>query len=186
MMNKKEKILIVIAVVATAFAGVLYYSHANAVFAFAVTASALALLAMMVGNATEQLGSRTGPGVTGILQSALGNLPELFVAIFALRAGLDKVVQAALIGSILGNSLLIFGLALLIGGLKNGRQLFKSEAPKMIATLMILAFAALSIPNLNKDVTHLRRISYRCPGYLCSNSFDHIIYSQHIFFYKRR
>ena len=107
---------------------------------------------MIVGDATEQLGSRMGPGATGILQSALGNLPELFVCIFALRAGLDKVVQAALVGSILGNSLLVLGMALLVGGLKNGIQKFNSEPPKLIATLMILAFAALAIPTLAKEL----------------------------------
>jgi Ca2+:H+ antiporter len=147
-MDKKEKTIIIASVIATAVAGFLYYSHANAVLAFAVTSAALALLAMIVGDATEQLGSRMGPGATGILQSALGNLPELFVCIFALRAGLDKVVQAALIGSILGNSLLVLGLAIFIGGLKNGTQHFKSEPPRMIAILMILAFAALAIPTL--------------------------------------
>ena len=149
-MSKKEKAILLASAVATALAGFLYYSGANAVLGFVVTAGALALLAMMVGDATEQLGSRMGPGATGILQSALGNLPELFVCIFALRAGLDKVVQAALIGSILGNSILVFGLALLLGGLKNGTQRFKSDPPKMIATLMILAFAALAIPTLTR------------------------------------
>jgi Ca2+:H+ antiporter len=147
-MNKKEKLLIVVALVVTLVAAFLHYTHANAVLGFAITAAALAMLAMIVGDATEQLGNRMGPGVTGILQSALGNLPELFVCIFALRAGLDKVVQAALIGSILGNSLLVFGLALFFGGLKNGTQRFNSGPPKMIATLMILAFAALAIPTL--------------------------------------
>jgi Ca2+:H+ antiporter len=149
-MDKKEKIIIAGGLVVTAIAGFLHYSHANAVLSFAITAGALALLAMIVGDATSQLGKRMGPGATGILQSALGNLPELFVCIFALRAGLDKVVQAALIGSILGNSLLVFGLALFIGGLKNGTQRFVSEPPKMIATLMILAFAAFSIPTLTR------------------------------------
>jgi Ca2+:H+ antiporter len=147
-MVKKEKMLISAALVITMLAGILHYTHANAVLAFIITAAALAIVAMIVGDATEQLGSRMGPGATGILQSALGNLPELFVCIFALRAGLDKVVQAALIGSILGNSLLVFGLALLIGGLKNGTQRFNSAPPKMIATLMLLAFAALAIPTL--------------------------------------
>jgi Ca2+:H+ antiporter len=147
-MDKKEKTVILASIIATAVAGFLHYTHANAVLAFAITAGALAMLAMIVGDATEQLGSRMGPGATGILQSALGNLPELFVCIFALRAGLDKVVQAALIGSILGNSLLVLGLAILIGGVKNGTQRFKSEPPRMIATLMILAFAALAIPTL--------------------------------------
>jgi Ca2+:H+ antiporter len=82
------------------------------------------------------------------LQSALGNLPELFVAIFALRAGLAHVVQAALVGSILGNSLLVFGLALFLGGLKNGTQRFKSEPPRMIVMMMLLAVSALIIPTL--------------------------------------
>ena len=147
-MEKKEKLLILVSVLVTAVAGALHFLHANAVLTFAVNCGALACVAMIVGDATEQLGNRLGPGATGVLQSALGNLPELFVCIFALRAGLDKVVQAALIGSILGNSLLVFGLALFVGGLKNGTQRFNSEPPRMIATLMILAFAALAIPTL--------------------------------------
>jgi len=147
-MQRKEKIVIGLCVIATVLAGVLHYAGANAVMTFTVAASALALLAMIVGDATEQLGSRLGPGATGILQSGLGNLPELFVAIFALRAGLAHVVQAALVGSILGNSLLVFGLALFLGGMKNGTQRFKSEPPRMIATLMLLAVSALIIPTL--------------------------------------
>ena len=93
-----------------------------------------------------------GPGATGILQSALGNLPELFVCIFALRAGLDEVVKAALIGSILGNSVLVLGLALFFGGLKNGTQRFRSEPPKMIVALMMLASAALVVPTLAHEL----------------------------------
>ena len=147
-MEKKEKIVIGLCIVVAIAAGVLHFAEAGPVLVFVVTAAALALLAMIVGDATEQLGSRLGPGATGILQSGLGNLPELFVAIFALRAGLANVVQAALVGSILGNSLLVFGLALFFGGLKNGTQRFKSEPPRMIVTLMLLAVAALSIPTL--------------------------------------
>lgn len=151
-MEKKEKVIIGLCLIVTIFAGILHYTEANQVLAFAVTAVALALLAVIVGDATEQLGSRLGPSATGILQSGLGNLPELFVSIFALRAGLANVVQAALVGSILGNSLLVFGLALFLGGLKNGKQIFKSETPKMIATLMILAVSALIIPTLAKEL----------------------------------
>ncbi|MEO6637588.1 MAG: calcium/proton exchanger [Ginsengibacter sp.] len=147
-MNKKEKILIAIALLVMGGAGTLNYMGANTLLSFIASAAALAILAKIVGDATEQLGSRFGPGVTGVLQSALGNLPELFVCIFALRAGLDKVVQAALIGSILGNSLLVLGLAIFIGGLKNGTQRFPSEPPRMMATLMILAFAGLAIPTV--------------------------------------
>jgi len=151
-MNKKEKIITGIALIATLAAGLLHFTQVNAVIAFGMTAVALALLAMIVGDATEQLGSRMGPGATGILQSALGNLPELFVCIFALRAGLDQVVQAALIGSILGNSLLVLGVAIFLGGLRNGTQKFNSEPPRMIVALMLLASAALVIPTLAKEL----------------------------------
>ncbi|MDQ6787480.1 MAG: calcium/proton exchanger [Acidobacteriota bacterium] len=166
-MEKKEKIVIGLAIIATIIAGILHYADANAVLAFGITAVALALLAVIVGDATEQLGSRLGPGMTGILQSGLGNLPELFVSIFALRAGLATVVQAALVGSILGNSLLVFGLAIFFGGLKNGTQRFKSETPKMIATLMLLAVAALIIPTLAKVLhtpaePHINRLDIAC------------------------
>ena len=166
-MQKKEKIIIALCVLATIAAGILHYAHANAIVAFVVTAGALALLAMIVGDATEQLGSRLGPGATGILQAGLGNLPELFVCIFALRAGLVELVQAALIGSILGNALLVFGLGLFLGGLKNGTQTFRSEPPKMIATLMILAVAALMIPTLAKELhtpagDHLNTLDIVC------------------------
>src|SRR5881628_3624724 len=143
-MDKKEKTIIGACLIVTALSGFLHYTHANAVVAFAVTAAALALLAMIVGDATEQLGSRMGPGATGILQSALGNLPELFVCIFALRAGLDAVVQAALIGSVLGNSLLVLGLAFTIGGLRHGTQRFTAEQARMIAMLTVLAVSALA------------------------------------------
>ena len=67
-------------------------------------------------------GDRFGPGATGVLQSALGNLPELFIALFALKAGLVAVVQAALIGSIFANLLLVLGLCFIVGGLKHGTQ----------------------------------------------------------------
>lgn len=166
-MQKKEKVAVVLAVLATISAGALHYMHMNVVLTFGVTAAALALLALLVGDATEQLGSRLGPGATGILQSALGNLPELFVCIFALRAGLVDVVKAALIGSILGNSLLVFGLALFLGGLKNGKQVFRSEPPKLIVTLLLLAVAALMIPTLAKELhtaadSHLQTLSVIC------------------------
>jgi len=166
-MERKEKFAVGLAILATVSAGALHATGANVVLTFVVTALALATLAMIVGDATEQLGSRLGPGATGILQSGLGNLPELFVCIFALRAGLDNVVKAALIGSILGNSLLVFGLALFLGGLKNGKQFFTSEPPKMIATLMMLAVAALMIPTLVKELhapaePHIGTLSVVC------------------------
>lgn len=115
---------------------------------FLVSAIALAGLAMLIGEGTDQLGQRFGPGATGILQSALGNLPELFISVFALQAGLVVVVQTALIGSILANTLLVLGLAFLIGGLRHGTQKFHAPAVRTMATLLLLAVAALAIPTL--------------------------------------
>ncbi len=136
------------AIVASVLSGILSAAGANAVLIFVIAGVALALLAALVGEATDQVGARLGPGATGVLQSALGNLPELFVGIFALRAGLLEVVQAALVGSILGNSLFVLGLAFLVGGLRHGTQRFSSDTPRMIATLTLLAVAALVIPTL--------------------------------------
>jgi Ca2+:H+ antiporter len=115
---------------------------------FAISAVALALLAMLVGRAVEALGDRLGAGATGIVQSALGNLPELFVAIFALRAGLTGVVQAAIVGSILANVLLVLGAAFVAGGLKHGTQRFETDAARRLALMMLLSVAALLIPAL--------------------------------------
>jgi Ca2+:H+ antiporter len=151
-LERKEIVIAIAAAALAVFSGVLHYAGANAVLAFLVTAAALALIAVMVGDATEQVGTRLGPAATGILQSGMGSLPELFVCIFALRAGLANVVQAALVGSILGNTLLVLGFALFLGGLKNGTQQFRSEPPKMIVSLMMLAVAVLIVPTLASEL----------------------------------
>jgi Ca2+:H+ antiporter len=147
-LSRQEWLLISASLIASVLAGILTGIQVNAVLVFVMSAAALALLAALVGEATDQVGARLGPGATGVLQSALGNLPELFVGIFALRAGLVNVVQAALVGSILGNSLFVLGLAFFVGGLRHGTQRFASDAPRMIATLTLLAVAALAVPTL--------------------------------------
>jgi Ca2+:H+ antiporter len=121
---------------------------AQGVPVFAASAVGLAGLAAMVGEGTEQLGRRLGPRATGVLQSALGNLPEFFIGIFALRAGLLDVVRAALVGSILANTLLVLGLAFLLGGLRHGPQRFGADQTRLISTLLVLAVAALAIPTI--------------------------------------
>jgi Ca2+:H+ antiporter len=144
--GRRERVSLGIALGATVLGAILHFAEANAILVFVATGAALAVLAVLVGDATDQLGTRLGPGATGVLQSALGNLPELFVGIFALRAGLTGMAQAALIASILGNSVL--GLAFLVGGLRHGTQRFGSDAPRTVATLTLLAVAALAIPTL--------------------------------------
>lgn len=150
---KNEWTVFVAALVASILTAVLTFAGANSVFIFLISAVALATLATVVGHATEQLGSYLGPGPTGVLQASVASMPELFVSFFALRAGLVTVVQSAIAGSILANTLLIMGLAFLFGGWKNGTQRFGSEKPRAIAILMVLAVSALVVPTL-ADAIH--------------------------------
>jgi Ca2+:H+ antiporter len=129
-------------------AGVAHYGGWSSVLAFLVSAAAIGLLASLVGRSVEQLGDRFGAGATGVLQSALGNLPELFICIFSLKAGLVDVVRAALVGSILANLLLVLGLAFFVGGLRHGTQQLGSERARTIVVLMLLSVTAWVIPSL--------------------------------------
>jgi Ca2+:H+ antiporter len=132
----------------TVLAGIADYGHWGSVVAFAISGAAVCLLAAVVGRSVEQLGDRFGPGATGVLQSALGNLPELFICIFSLRAGLVEVVRAALVGSILANLLLVLGIAFVVGGLRHGTQQLGSERARTIVVLMLLSVSAMAIPSL--------------------------------------
>src|SRR6478735_4254103 len=108
---RSDKLLLGGAAALIVLAGLANYGGWASGLGFVLSAAAMSVLAALVGLSVEQLGDRFGPGATGVLQSALGNLPELFICIFSLRAGLVEVVQAALIGSILANLLLVLGLA---------------------------------------------------------------------------
>jgi Ca2+:H+ antiporter len=150
---------------------VCHYAGVNDVVTFVVSAAALALLARTVGTATEQLGARLGSGGASVVQSALGNLPELFIALFALNRGLVDVVQAALVGSILANSILVLGLAFLVGGLRNGPQRFEAGRARMVSTLTVLAAATMAIPSLADQfhapaAAHANTLSLVCAGVL--------------------
>lgn len=147
-LGRSDRLIIGSAALLTVVAAILDYSHAAHVATFLVAGLALAALAALVGRSVEQVADRLGSGATGVLQSALGNLPELFVCIFALRQGLVKVVEAAIIGSILSNVLLVLGLAFVVGGLRNGRQMFDANRARTLIALMILAVAAMLVPSL--------------------------------------
>src|SRR5512141_661767 len=150
---KNEWTVFAAALFASLLTAVLTFTEANSVLVFLISLVALATLASVVGQATEQLGNYLGPGPTGVLQASVASMPELFVSFFALRAGLVTVVQSALVGSILANTLLVMGLAFLFGGLKNGTQRFSSEKPRAIVILMVLAASALVVPTL-ADAIH--------------------------------
>jgi len=145
---KNEWTIFVAALAASILTAVLTFTRAGAVLVFLISAVALAILAMVVGQATEQLGHYMGPGATGVVQASIASMPELFVSFFALRAGLITVVQSAIVGSILANSLLVMGLAFLFGGWKNGTQRFASERPRAIVIMMVLAVSALVLPTI--------------------------------------
>src|SRR3954453_12652643 len=148
MLVRSDFVVFGICAAAVGLAAVTRYANVSSVIAFVVAGAAVAPLASLVGRSVEQLGDRFGAGATGVLQGALGNLPELFIGFFALRAGLVAVVQAAIIGSILSNILLVLGLSFVVGGLKHGTQTFSSERARTTAVLMILATAALVLPSL--------------------------------------
>ena len=147
-LGRSERITLGASIALTVATGLLVASGASAVPQFLVAGLDLAALAALVGQSIDQVGERLGPGPTGLLQSTLGNLPELFVGIFALRAGLTEVVRSALIGSIMGNALLVLGLAFVAGGIRHGMQRFEAEAPRLNASLLMLVVAALLVPTL--------------------------------------
>ncbi len=146
--NRSDRVILIGSGVTIAAAAATFYAKATAVLAFVCAAVAVALLAALVGRSVEQLGDRLGAGATGVLQSALGNLPELFIAFFALRAGLLVVVQSAIIGSMLANLLLVLGLSFLVGGLRNGTQRFGKTRARDTCVLLALATAALVLPSM--------------------------------------
>src|SRR6476646_3621218 len=107
---------------------VLQFLHADAVAVFAASALGVIPTAALMGRATEELAARSGPGVGALLNVTFGNAPELIICFFALEKGLQEVVKASLVGSILGNSLLVLGASMLVGGIGRVRQTFNRTA----------------------------------------------------------
>ena len=115
---------------------------------FALTSLALVGLAWVLGQATESLGHHAGPRIGGVLNATFGNAAELIITIFALSAGLTTVVKASIIGSIIGNVLLVLGASLLLGGLKNGTQSFSATIAGINASMLAIVVAALALPTI--------------------------------------
>jgi Ca2+:H+ antiporter len=125
---------------------VLELVHASAPVVFGAAALGVVPTAALMGQATEQLAARTGPGIGGFLNVTFGNAPELIIAFFALLAGLHEVVKASLIGSIIGNVLLVLGASMFVGGLRRDKQTFSATAANSQAAMLLLALAALVMP----------------------------------------
>ena len=125
---------------------VLELVHAAPTWVFLASALGVIPTAALMGRATEELAARSGPGIGGFLNVTFGNAPELIIALFALGAGLHEVVKASIVGSILGNILLVLGVSMLAGGLRRDRQNFEPRAASAQALLLLLATVALIMP----------------------------------------
>src|SRR3954447_19490288 len=158
--------LILVAIAAlTAATGVMHYTDVSPTATFIVAGAALAGLAWIVSFATEQVGKRYGPGVTGFMQSTLGNLPEFFIVIFALSAGETVVAQTSLIGSLFANALLVLGLVIVVGArASDGCMRFNPRLPRDTTTLLLLAVFTIviigqAVQSDSKAAHHVKEIS---------------------------
>ena len=115
---------------------------------FLLSALAIVPLARLIGESTEALTAYTGPRVGGLLNATLGNAAELIITIVAIREGLLELVKASITGSILGNILLVMGMSMLLGGLRNGLQRFNPRHAGRSAILLVLSVIALLIPSM--------------------------------------
>ena len=131
---------------------------------FICSAISLVPLAVLIGRATEDLEYHVGPVAGGLLNATFGNAPEIIIGIFALQHGLITVVKASIIGSIIGNMLLVLGSSLALGGLRWGKQYFSARDAGQYSTMMVLAVAVLAIPSAGsleiQDPGRIHSISY--------------------------
>jgi Ca2+:H+ antiporter len=129
-------------------------ADASEVLVFIASALAVVPPAALMGKATEELAARSGPGIGGLLNVTFGNFPELIIAFFALLEGLQEVVKASIIGSIIGNILLVLGAAMLFGGWRRKEQTFDRTATSAQSAMLLLAMTALVIPAVFELVKH--------------------------------
>jgi Ca2+:H+ antiporter len=153
-LSRSRLVLLAGIVAVSVVTGVLHFAGASDVATFLVGAAALAGLAWIVSFATEAVGERFGPAVTGLLQSTLGNLPELFIVIFALAAGETVVAQTSILGSLFANALLVLGLALFAGARVSEDRImrFRPRLPNDTATLLLLAVFIIALLGLSDSV----------------------------------
>ena len=134
--------------------GVLHFADVEPTVVFVVAAIALGGLAWAISIATESVGARYGPAVTGALQSTLGNLPELFIVVFALSAGEIVVAQTSILGSLFANGLLVLGLVIVAGSTTaaDGTMRFRARLPQDTATLLLLSIGMIVLLGLSHQV----------------------------------
>src|SRR3954451_4342610 len=165
-LTTRERTFLAVIALATLAAGIAHYADAPAVLAFVIATVALGGLAWLVSFATEQVGERFGPGITGLLQSTLGNLPELFVVIFALKAGETVVAQTSILGSIFANALLVLGAVIVVGARRSENLCMTSslrppnDPPTLLfAASFIILVVAISLSTQAPPSLHVDTIS---------------------------
>ena len=146
---------------------VLGLRHASPTWVFLASCLAIIPLAGLMGEATEHLTHHTGPGLGGLMNASFGNAAELIIAFMALRAGEKEIVKASLTGSIIGNILVVLGLAMLLGGWRYKQLKFSRLAAESGSSMMVLAVVALVIPAIYAQVTQ-----HKYPEHTESISFD--------------
>ena len=129
-------------------------ANASATAIFFTAALGVIPTAVLMSDATEHLAARSGPGIGSLLNVTFGNAPELIIAFFALLDGLQEVVKASLVGSVIGNSLLVLGFAMLVGGWRHGRQRFSRENTVRIATLLLASVLLLAVPAIVQAIAN--------------------------------
>jgi Ca2+:H+ antiporter len=161
-----SRLLLIAIAAVVAVGGALHYLDGPDLVAFAFATVGLAGLAWVVSVATERVGERYGPGVTGVLQSTLGNLPEFFIVVFALSAGEVVVAQYSIIGSIFANALLVLGAVIVTGAIRSpdGVMRFNPRLPNDTATLLlmvtfIIVILGSSAATSDEASTHITTIS---------------------------
>src|SRR3954454_23061749 len=137
----RERLILGTIAAVTIVAGALHFAGAGAVVSFVVAGIALGGLAWAIGSGTEIVGGYFGPAITSVLQTTLGNLPELFVVLFALSAGEIVVAQFSIIGSLFANALLVLGMVIVAGSTvgEGGLMRFGDRLPNDTATLLLMS-----------------------------------------------
>ena len=165
-LGRTDRIVLALVAVFTLLAGIARYGGWDSIVAFAFATVALAGLAHVVAVGVESVGELLGAGVAGFMQATLGNLPELFLVVFALRQGEAVVAQSTVIGSIFSNALLVLGIVIVVGArrapdgvMRFGHRLANDTATLLIAATFIIVIVGLSLQTHDPASSHVSTVS---------------------------
>ncbi|MDP4197827.1 MAG: calcium/proton exchanger, partial [Bacteroidota bacterium] len=161
------------------------YVHSSPIAIFILASLAIIPLAKFIGESTEEISARTGPALGGLLNATFGNATELIISVFALQTGLTEMVKASITGSIIGNLLLILGMALFFGGLGKDEQTFNTTAASTSASTLFLATAAIVMPAVfvltseNPSATTIETLSIAVSVIMAVSYLASLLFSLH-------